>query len=62
MTQSAPGVNKPFDVSEHVEAGGGGMDLREHMKTWRGFMRFIVWQVVGAVVVLTLLAIFRTHG
>ncbi|HVV66378.1 MAG TPA: aa3-type cytochrome c oxidase subunit IV [Rhizomicrobium sp.] len=61
MTQPSPAADKPFDVSRRVEAGGG-MDLREHMRTWRGFMRFIVWQIVGAVVILGLLAIFRTHG
>lgn len=37
-------------------------DMSEHIRTWHGFLKFMKWQVIGAVVLLVLLAIFRTHG
>jgi aa3 type cytochrome c oxidase subunit IV len=37
-------------------------DMAEHTRTWKGFVRFMTWQALGAAVVLALLAIFRTHG
>ena len=40
----------------------GSMDMREHLRTWHGFLAFMKWQVIGAAIVLFLLAIFRTHG
>jgi hypothetical protein len=38
----------------------GQMDLSEHIKMWNGFMKFVKWSVVFNIVVLVLLAIFRT--
>jgi hypothetical protein len=40
----------------------GTTDMTEHLKTWHGFLSFMKWQAIGAIVVLVLLAIFRTHG
>lgn len=40
----------------------GHTDMAEHLKTWHGFLTFMKWQVIGAVVLLIILAIFRTHG
>jgi len=40
----------------------GHTDMAEHLRTWRGFITFMKWQVIGAVALLALLAIFRTHG
>ena len=37
-------------------------DMAEHLRTWHGFLAFMKWQVIGAVLILALLAIFRTHG
>jgi hypothetical protein len=37
-------------------------DMAEHIRTWKGFIRFLQWQVAGVVIVLVFLAIFRTHG
>lgn len=61
MTDPHPGINKAFDVTEHVESEPGHMDMREHLKTWHGFIRFVKWGIVGNVAILIFLAIFRTH-
>jgi len=45
---------------EHSESATG--DLREHLRTWKGFTSFIKWSMVGIGLIMALLAIFRTHG
>lgn len=40
----------------------GHTDMAEHLRTWRGFISFMKWQAIAAVIILALLAIFRTHG
>jgi len=45
-------------------AGGhqtGSMDIRDHLKTWHGFIKFVKWGTVFNILVLVFLAIFRTH-
>ncbi len=61
MSNEHPGLNKPFDVTEHVEATPGQMDMRDHLKTWHGFVSFVKWGILGNVLILVFLAIFRTH-
>lgn len=39
----------------------GHSDMREHLKTWHGFVRFVKWGIVGNILILIFLAIFRTH-
>ncbi len=38
------------------------MDISDHVKTWNGFLSLVKWIVIGNVVLLLFLAIFRTHG
>ena len=40
----------------------GSMDISEHEKAWAGFTSFVRWSILGIILVMTLLAIFRTHG
>lgn len=47
--------------TDHGQDSGHG-DMAEHLKTWRGFVKFMTWQAIGAAAILILLAIFRTHG
>lgn len=47
--------------TEHAPDSGDA-DMAEHLRTWRGFMSFMKWQAICAVVILVFLAIFRTHG
>ena len=36
-------------------------DMREHLETWHGFMKFVKWGIIGNILILVFLAIFRTH-
>jgi hypothetical protein len=45
----------------NFEPEPGRTDMAEHLKTWRGFLNFMMWQAIGAASILALLAIFRTH-
>lgn len=47
--------------TEHSSATGS-TDFAEHVRTWKGFVRFMYWLVGGSAAVLIFLAIFRTHG
>lgn len=38
------------------------MDISEHVKSWEAFTAFARWSVLGIVVLMVFLAIFRTHG
>ena len=40
----------------------GTMDISEHLKTWNWFLGAIKWGVISSVVLLIVLAIFRTHN
>jgi Bacterial aa3 type cytochrome c oxidase subunit IV len=40
----------------------GGTDISDHVKTWNGFLSLVKWVIIGNVVLLSLLAMFRTHG
>ena len=46
--------------AEHAPQSGH-TDMAEHLKTWHGFLKFMMWQAIGAGAILILLAIFRTH-
>jgi hypothetical protein len=49
--------------SEHNHVPDSGhTDMAEHLRTWHGFLAFMKWQVIAAVILLIFLAIFRTHG
>jgi hypothetical protein len=58
---SRPRTNEMTAQTGH-QPDSGTTDMTEHLKTWHGFLSFMKWQVVGAIVLLVFLAIFRTHG
>ncbi len=37
-------------------------DLSEHLRTWRSFLSVIKWNILGAVILLLALLIFRTNA
>ncbi len=47
---------------QHHAEESGHTDMSEHIRTWHGFLSFMKWQVIAAVILLIFLAIFRTHG
>ncbi|HTQ14490.1 MAG TPA: aa3-type cytochrome c oxidase subunit IV [Rhizomicrobium sp.] len=36
-------------------------DMKEHLRTWHGFMSFVKWMIIANVGLLIFLAYFRTH-
>jgi hypothetical protein len=44
------------------DAPTGGMDISQHVKTWLAFWSATKWSVLTILVVVVLLAIFRTHN
>ncbi|HWU25983.1 MAG TPA: aa3-type cytochrome c oxidase subunit IV [Rhizomicrobium sp.] len=40
----------------------GSMDISDHVATWNGFLTLVKWVIIGNVILLASLAIFRTHG
>jgi hypothetical protein len=37
-------------------------DFKEHLKTWNGFLKLIKWQIIGTIIIMFLLVLFRTHN
>jgi len=48
-------------ASDHQDYQPGHMDISAHQKAWTGFTVFTKWSLIGILVVMALLAIFRTH-
>jgi hypothetical protein len=40
----------------------GDMDMKEHMRTWSGFLSLVKWVLIFNFVLLLFLFIFRTHN
>lgn len=49
------------EQAEHPEPHAT-MDMGEHLRTWRLFVAFFKWHIVGLGVLLLLLLMFRAHG
>jgi hypothetical protein len=39
----------------------GSMDISAHKKTWAGFTSLVKWSMIGIILVMVFLALFRTH-
>ncbi len=37
-------------------------DMKEHVKTWNGFLQLCKWVVIGNVILFVFLFFFRTHN
>jgi hypothetical protein len=48
-------------ASDHHDYQPGQMDISEHLKSWHGFTAFTKWSLIGILIIMALLAIFRTH-
>lgn len=40
----------------------GSMDITQHKKAYAGFITFTKWSFAGIMLIMVLLALFRTHG
>ena len=39
----------------------GSMDISAHQRSYAGFLSFTKWSLIGILLIMVLLAIFRTH-
>ena len=52
-------------MADYTELGVGRDsfdDMKAHVQTWHGFMKLIKWLVIGSVLLLLVLLIWRTNG
>jgi basic membrane lipoprotein Med (substrate-binding protein (PBP1-ABC) superfamily) len=54
-------VGKARNGNRQKTSVEGTMDITEHLKTWNGFLTGVKWSVVGIIVILVVLAVFRTN-
>jgi hypothetical protein len=47
-------------ADNHSDFHPGQMDIGDHLKSWHGFTAFVKWALFGILVIMALLAIFRT--
>jgi hypothetical protein len=40
----------------------GSMDISQHKRAYEGFLTFSKYSLVGILLIMALLAVFRTHG
>jgi len=40
----------------------GSEFMKEHLRTWHGFLKLIKWMIIGSIVLLAILLIWRTHN
>jgi hypothetical protein len=48
-------------ASDHQDYQPGQMDISEHLKGWQGFTSFVKWSLIGILLIMVFLAVFRTH-
>ena len=36
--------------------------MKEHLKTWHGFLKLIKWMIIGSILLLIVLLIWRTNN
>jgi hypothetical protein len=49
-------------MADHGDYQRGSMNIKEHVQSWAGFTSFVKWSIIGILIVMVFLAIFRTHG
>jgi len=49
-------------MADDHHSDDGTMDISDHVRTWNGFLALVKWGIISNVVILGLLAIFRTHN
>ena len=40
----------------------GSEFMKEHLRTWNGFLKLIKWLVIASILLLIVLLIWRTHN
>ena len=50
------------DHSAHGPERDTFEDMKAHVQTWHGFLKFVKWQIILAIILLIVLLIWRTHN
>jgi hypothetical protein len=48
------------EMAQESEYQAGSMDISQHKKVYEGFVAFVKWSFAGIMLIMILLAIFRT--
>jgi hypothetical protein len=49
-------------MSQDSDFQHGSMDISGHQRSYAGFLSFTKWSLIGILLIMVLLAIFRTHS
>lgn len=49
-------------MADHTGQNDGSEFMKEHLRTWHGFLKLVKWMIIGAVVLLVILLIWRTNN
>ncbi|MBV8798977.1 MAG: aa3-type cytochrome c oxidase subunit IV [Alphaproteobacteria bacterium] len=49
-------------MAEHAGQEPSPDFMKEHLRTWIGFLKLIKWLIIGSIVLLLVLLIWRTHN
>ncbi|HXC56739.1 MAG TPA: aa3-type cytochrome c oxidase subunit IV [Rhizomicrobium sp.] len=45
----------------HGDYKPGSMDMSQHIKAYAGFLSFTKWSLIGILLIMVFMALFRTH-
>ena len=48
-------------MADHSDYKPGSMDISQHRRAYAGFLSFSKWSLIGILLLMVFLAIFRTH-
>jgi hypothetical protein len=48
--------------NSHAAPSGADTDMPAHIKTYQAFLKGTKWSIIGIIIIVALLAIFRTHN
>ncbi|MBV9571993.1 MAG: aa3-type cytochrome c oxidase subunit IV [Alphaproteobacteria bacterium] len=49
-------------MADYAGQDEGSEFMKEHERTWHGFLKLIKWLIIGTVVLMAFLLIWRTNG
>lgn len=49
-------------MADYTEPGPSSEFMKEHERTWLGFLKLIKWLIIGSILLLAILLIWRTNG
>jgi len=50
------------EMADHTGQEPSSEFMKEHLRTWHGFLKLMKWLIIGSVLLLVVLLIWRTHN